>query len=128
MICPKLEVKDGQVSFKIIPTMVVVRASLSKARHKYFSFLGEEGCDYLKGYLEERLSNGEKLTSDSPVIAFKSGYGDVGRRETVRTGSHITTKSLTKEIRDAIRPQFHLATLRSESILRYAIDGRGEQR
>jgi hypothetical protein len=103
---PELEVKGGQVSFKSIPTMVVIRASLSKARHRYFSFLGEEGCGYLRNYLEKRVSSGEELDNGSPVIAFKSGYGDVGRRETARTGSHVTTKSLTQEIRSAMRPRF----------------------
>jgi hypothetical protein len=87
--------------------MVVVRASLSKARHKYFSFLGEEGCGNLKSYLEERFSSGEKLGVDSPVIAFKTGYGEVGRRETKRIGSHVTTKSIPKEIRDSMRPRLN---------------------
>ena len=31
--------------------MVVVRPSLSDAKHRYFAFLMNEGCDYLNVYL-----------------------------------------------------------------------------
>ncbi|MGC8937243.1 MAG: hypothetical protein ACP5KV_07800, partial [Candidatus Methanomethylicaceae archaeon] len=60
------------VTFERIPTMVVVRRELSKAGHQYFTFLGREGCEYLKDYLEERMRQGERLTPDSPVITPKS--------------------------------------------------------
>lgn len=53
---PELEFRGREVSFIKIPTMVVVRASLSKARHRDFTFLGEEGGGYLKAYLEKRLT------------------------------------------------------------------------
>jgi hypothetical protein len=43
---PELTLKD-EVHFERIPAMVVVRSSLSKARHRYFTFLGEEGCAYV---------------------------------------------------------------------------------
>jgi hypothetical protein len=49
---PEVEIRDKEIVFNKIPTMVVVRASLSKAGHKYFSFMGEEGCEYLKSYVE----------------------------------------------------------------------------
>jgi len=44
----------------------------------YISFLGSEGCDILKAYLEKRLASGESLSDDSPVIPYKSGYSDTG--------------------------------------------------
>ncbi|MEM3614481.1 MAG: hypothetical protein QW282_02570 [Nitrososphaerales archaeon] len=52
---PELKIESGQVIFEKIPTMVVVRSTLSKARQKYFTFLSSEGCTYLKEYLEERI-------------------------------------------------------------------------
>ena len=55
---PELVIEDGKVAFKVIPTRVNVRASLSKAKHKYFSFLIEEGCTYLAEYLEGRIRDG----------------------------------------------------------------------
>lgn len=51
--------------------MIVVRAPLSKARHKYFTFLSPEGCTYLQEYLEERIRQREKLTAESPLIAHE---------------------------------------------------------
>ncbi len=68
---PEMEVKGGGVEFKKVPTMVIVRKELSKARHQYFTFLSEEGCDYLKDYLEERMRQGETLAQDSPIITPK---------------------------------------------------------
>jgi len=101
---PEMEIKDGSVEFKRIPTMIVIRPELSKAGHKYFTFLCEEGCEYLKAYLEKRMAMGEVLTPESPIIAVKQGYESHGRgRKTTR---HITTKSITQEIRKAMRPLF----------------------
>ncbi|MEM3531420.1 MAG: hypothetical protein QXD42_06490 [Nitrososphaerales archaeon] len=59
--------------------MIVVRAPLSKAKHKYFTFLCQEGYEYLKAYLESRIAKGEVLTPESPVIAVK-GSSTLRRR------------------------------------------------
>lgn len=68
---PELKIKGSEVSFDKIPTMVVVRSAISKARHQYFTFLTEETCSYLKDYLEERLRDGEQLTPDSAIVKPK---------------------------------------------------------
>jgi hypothetical protein len=68
---PEMKIEKGEVVFEKVPTMVVVRKELSKAGHQYFTFLGEEGCEYLKDYLESRLKEGEKLTPDSPILTPK---------------------------------------------------------
>ena len=68
---PELKIKGSEVSFEKIPTMVVVRSALSKARHQYFTFLTEEACSYLKDYIEERLRDGEVLAPDSAVVKPK---------------------------------------------------------
>ena len=65
---PELKLENGEVTFEKIPTIVVVRPTLSKTRSKYFTFLSQEGCDYLKEYLEERIRKGEKLTPETPLI------------------------------------------------------------
>ncbi len=70
---PEMRIEDGRVDFEKIPTMVIVRKELSKARHQYFTFLSEEGCEYLKDYLEERIRQGEKLGPDSAIITPKVG-------------------------------------------------------
>ena len=69
---PEMRIDNGQVTFEKMPTMVVVRPELSKAGHQYFTFLSEEGCEYLKDYLEERMRNGEELTPNSPIITPKA--------------------------------------------------------
>jgi len=104
---PELHVEGDEVSFQKIPTRVIVRSNLSKAKHKYFSFLSEEGCEYLKDYLEKRLASGETLKPYSPLITVTSGYEETGRgKESKRTSRHITTKTVSKEIRDAMRPKY----------------------
>lgn len=93
-----LKIKDlidfniKKMDFENIPAMIIVRPNLSKARNQYFTFLGEEGCTYIKEYLIER-SRYEKLTEESPLIALKrkSKY------------SFMRTLLITREIRNAMR-------------------------
>jgi hypothetical protein len=68
---PELGIEGKTVTFSAIPTMIIVRKELSKAGHQYFTFLTEEGCGYLKDYLEERMRKGETLTKNSPIITPK---------------------------------------------------------
>jgi len=69
---PETDVEGGEVEFERVPALVVVRSELSKAGHQYFTFLSEEGCEYLKDYLEERARDGEKITTESPIITPKT--------------------------------------------------------
>ncbi|MEM3385587.1 MAG: site-specific integrase [Nitrososphaeria archaeon] len=86
---PEMEVKDGKVGFRRVPTMVIVRPSLSKARHQYFTFLSEEGCEYLKDYLETRIRGGEDVSGRTPLFPGEDGF--------------MNTDSITKAIRRAMR-------------------------
>jgi hypothetical protein len=70
---PELRIERRKVSFEKIPTRIVVRSNLSKAGHKYFTFLPSEGCTYLKEYLEERIRAGERLKPESPLVAHERG-------------------------------------------------------
>ncbi|MGC2358692.1 MAG: site-specific integrase [Thermoplasmata archaeon] len=65
---PELKVGKGTLEFATVPTLVRVRPELSKNSSGYVSFLSEEGCDYLRQYLEDRLRAGEKLDSDTDLI------------------------------------------------------------
>lgn len=104
---PELEISVGSVKFAKIPTRVIVRPILSKAKHKYMTFLTSEGCDYLKAYLERRLAMGEELKRDSAIISIRPGHEKTGFRSHIENPSgHIVTKTITKEIRDAMRPRF----------------------
>jgi hypothetical protein len=91
---PELHVKGEKIEFEIIPAMVLVRKSLSKTKRQYFTFLPEEGCDYLRQQLELRIRQGEKLTPDSPVIT--------PTRSNLR-GDHIRSTNVGDLMRKAIR-------------------------
>lgn len=89
---PEMEVKGGSVDFEMVPARVVVRHELSKAGHRYFSFLSEEGCEYLKDYLEERLRDGEKLKKESSILTPKAAKK-----------SFISTTKISQAVRIAMR-------------------------
>ena len=63
-----LSIDKGKIEFNSIPVQIIVRPDLSKIRTRYFTFIGPEGSEYLKEYLETRIANGERITKDSPVI------------------------------------------------------------
>ncbi|MEM3646831.1 MAG: hypothetical protein QW334_01615, partial [Thermofilum sp.] len=88
---PELEIDGVNVVFRNVPTMIIVRRNLSKARHQYFTFLSEEGCNYLKDFLEMRIRSGERISAASPVVA--SG----------RTGRFMMTVNVGRMIRLAMR-------------------------
>ena len=68
---PEVRIEADSVDFAQIPALGSVRKELSKAGHQYFTFLSEEGCEYLKDYLERRIREGEEITTDSPIITPK---------------------------------------------------------
>lgn len=77
----ELQVRAGRVTFAKVPTQVRVRPQVSKAKHQYLTFLGEEGCEYLRHYLEARLETGEQLTDKSPIIRCTPGFEILGKRK-----------------------------------------------
>ena len=89
---PEMRIENGRVMFDKTPTMVVVRPELSKAGHQYFTFLSEEGCEYLRDYLEERIQKGENIMPNSPII-----------RPKVAPKPFIRTVNIGDMIREAIR-------------------------
>lgn len=97
MDLPEMQIDNEAktVTFLKVPTMVVVRSNLSKAGHQYFTFLGQEGCTYLKEFLELRLRSGEVFTPRTPIVITitnnKSG------------NNHIRTPNVSRSIRVPIR-------------------------
>jgi integrase len=68
---PEISITNQLVTFLKVPTMIIVRRELSKAKHQYFTFLSQEGCNYLKDYLEARIRESERLFPDSAIITPK---------------------------------------------------------
>ena len=98
-----IELDGKSISFAHVPAMVTVRATLSKTRNRYFTFLPSEGCEYVLGYLRKRISAGEKLALDSPVISLEQGYYSRRRYNKIqKPSSLITTPRITSDIRKSI--------------------------
>jgi len=76
---PDLEISGNKVKVKITPMKVMVPAKLSKTSNKYMTFLCTEGVEFLIAYLEQRIANGEKLSSKSPVITTSGGFNKKGK-------------------------------------------------
>ena len=92
---PELKMESGKVTFEKVPTTIIVRSNISKARHKYFTFLSNEGCTYLKEYLEERLRSEEELTPETPLIGHD--------RPRISTKPFMLTRKITQLIRQNLR-------------------------
>lgn len=89
--------QNGDICFTKIPAKVVVRSALSKAGHQYFTLLPKAGCQYLQGYLRERIADSEVIRPEAPVITFQKGY----RTKTNGNTCHLRTNTITKEIKGA---------------------------
>jgi integrase len=95
---------NAKIHFKNIPALIAVRPSLSKAGHKYFTFLTQQGCQYLLGYLSQRISHGEILTPESPIIGISRGYQFKRIQNThAKKSQFITTTTIRNEFRSALR-------------------------
>ncbi len=88
------ELNIETLEFEKVPTMVVVRSSLSKAKHQYFSFIPEEGVTYIIDYLQDRKKKGEKLTPDSPLLNLDE--------KGIKKHNFLRTQLVTRDIREAI--------------------------
>jgi hypothetical protein len=91
-----LKVGSKSVEFAQVPGLVEVRRELSKAGHRYFTFLGKEGCDYVRQYLNDRLRAGEELGPDSDLIHPKGSGG-------FHDKAFVTTINIGDGVRKAIR-------------------------
>jgi len=89
----ELKISD-EIQFDRIPATVLVKSKLSKARHQYFSFIGEEGATYIKEYLEERRKQGEELTYKSPLLQFDP--------RGIKKNAFLRTTLVTRDIREAM--------------------------
>lgn len=66
---PDLKITKDDIRFENVPALIKVRQPLSKKKNPYFTFIPEQGCDYVREYLEYRRTRlGEVLTPDSAVI------------------------------------------------------------
>lgn len=67
---PEVELTETSITFPTVPSPLVVRQALSKAPHRYITFIGEQGITYLQEHLNHRVHHGEQLTLSTPVLGF----------------------------------------------------------
>jgi hypothetical protein len=101
---PELVIKEGLATFTNKPPRIVVRKTLSKTDHEYFTFLTSLGAKRLLAYLNERLVSGEQITPDSPVIAPFARY--VRNRGENEGRRFVETITIRHDIQKAMRPRF----------------------
>jgi len=82
------------LEFEKVPTILIIRPSLSKAKHQYFTFISEEGITYIKEYLMERKNKGEELKKESPLLVLDE--------KGAKSHSMLRTQLITRKIREAI--------------------------
>ncbi len=101
---PDLVIREGLAAFTAKPPRVMIRNTISKARHQYFTFLTDLAAKSILAYLNERILRGEALTPESPVIAPFAWYPRFrGENEGRR---FMETQTLLTTVRKAMRPRF----------------------
>ena len=88
------EIREDGIEFTKIPSMLIIRKSLSKARHQYFTFIPQQTITYIKEYIEERVKQGEELSKDSPLLGFDP--------RGVKKNRFLRTTLVTRDIREVI--------------------------
>ncbi|MBS7611500.1 site-specific integrase [Candidatus Bathyarchaeota archaeon] len=89
------EIRPESIEFPKVPSMLVVRKSLSKARHQYFTFVPQQTITYVEEHLEERVKHGEELSKNSPLLGFDP--------RGVKKNRFLRTTLVTRDIKEAIR-------------------------
>lgn len=101
---PDIVIVQGTVRCLQTPVKILVRKTLSKTRHQYFTLLTNGGTKRLLAYLNDRIARGEMLGADSPVIAPDYIYKTYRGKN--RGKKFLPTQRLLAKIRKAMRPRF----------------------
>ena len=101
---PELEIADRTARFAKIPAKIVVRKTLSKAGHSYFTFITESGTKKILAYLNQRMDEGEVLNPESSMIAPTTKYRMFrGKNEGKK---FLSTARIEADVRESMRPRF----------------------
>ncbi len=101
---PDIVIHRGRAKCIRVPNKIVVRHQLSKARHQYFTFGTRSATNHLVAYLNDRLSHGEPLHGDSPVVAPDYAYKTNRGRNAAK--KFLPTPRISKLVRNVFRPRF----------------------
>ena len=70
--CPDLAIGSSSVQFTRIPAKIIWSSRIWRSPRRFCSYLCEQGCDYLKSYLDDRMRT-QKLTPASKIIENTGG-------------------------------------------------------
>jgi hypothetical protein len=101
---PELEIVEGITRFSAKPAKIIVRRTLSKAGHVYFSFITETGAEKILAYINQRMIGGEVLDPESPVIVPFSKYRRFRGKNEGR--KFLSTAIIERDVRKTMRPRF----------------------
>jgi len=62
------KIRPDGIEFAKIPSMLVIRKSLSKARHQYFTFIPQQIITYIQEYLPDLTKASLKSFSLTPLF------------------------------------------------------------
>jgi hypothetical protein len=100
---PDLAIVQGLAIFTRTPARIVVRRTLSKARHEYFTFISDLGGKRLLAYLNQRIMDGDALGPESPVITPSKLTTWRGKNSGKK---FVKTLVISRDVRSAMRPRF----------------------
>ncbi len=100
---PDLAIIQGLAVFTRTPPRIIVRRTLSKAKHEYFTFMTDLGGKRLLAYLNQRIMDGNSLGPESPVIAPSRLARYRGKNVDRK---FIRTLVITRDVRVSMRPRF----------------------
>ncbi len=101
---PELELVEKTARFTRVPTKILVRKTLSKGGHSYFTFVTEIGAKKILAYLNQRIGDGESIGNESPLIAPFAKYPRFRGKNKDR--KFLSTARIEEEIRETMRPRF----------------------
>ena len=103
----------AQRKFRTTPFLVKVPAELSKTKRRYATFGTSEAAEAIEAYVSERLSRGEEVGPESPVITVDK-RSRVDRRLKAPDGSiFLTEEGLSTAIKKALKQAIPANTPRS---------------
>ncbi|MDA4132020.1 MAG: hypothetical protein OK454_02705 [Thaumarchaeota archaeon] len=108
---PDFDIASGQ--FLKTPFLVRIPAELSKTKRRYATFGSAEAAEALSAYVSERVSRGEEILPESPVITVDK-RSRLDRRKKASDGSvFLTEEGLSTTIKKALKQAIPKDTPRS---------------
>jgi len=100
---PELALVNGKWCFLERTPRIIVRKTLSKARHEYFTYMTKLEQQWFLAYLNDRTAKGESLNPKSPAVSpLKQTPHSQKRKE----GRFMSTQLVERDVREAMRPKF----------------------